>query len=251
MPELSFDLIVFLFAIALLAGLLDTLAGGGGLLTLPALIVSGLPPLAALATNKFQSVFGTGTATLMMLKHQKVTWHQVRGLMLAAFIGSALGTLFIQFISTEFLTWLIPLVLFVIAVYFVLAKSPDETDRPHKVSDKTYRRYVIPTIGAYDGMFGPGTGSFFSLAGVSLKGQSLLKATASAKTFNFATNLASFLVFLLAGHVAWVLGGIMIFGQLIGAWLGSHFLFRINPTYLRYLIAVMCLAMLTKYLMTN
>lgn len=251
MPELSIELIAFLFAIALLAGMIDTLAGGGGLLTLPALIVSGLPPLAALGTNKLQSTVGTGMATFMMLKHKKVTWPQVKWLMFAAFIGSTLGTIFIQFLDTTFLAWLIPLILSIIALYFVFAKTPHEPDRPHKVSDKNYQRFVLPTIGAYDGMFGPGTGSFFSLAGVSLKGQGLLQATANAKTLNFATNAASLIVFIFAGHLVWILGGIMMLGQLLGAWLGSHFLFRINPNHLRYLVAIMCFAMLTKYLMTQ
>ncbi|WP_024852147.1 TSUP family transporter [Hydrogenovibrio kuenenii] len=250
MPELSIELIAFLFAIALLAGMIDTLAGGGGLLTLPALIVSGLPPLAALGTNKLQSTVGTGMATFMMLKHKKVTWRQVKWTMLSAFIGSTLGTIFIQFLDTAFLSWLIPLVLSIIAFYFLFAKAPHELNRPHKVSDKTYQRFVLPTIGAYDGMFGPGTGSFFSLAGVSLKGQGLLQATVTAKTLNFATNAASLIVFIFAGHVVWVLGSIMMLGQLFGAWLGSHFLFRINPTHLRYLVALMCLAMLIKYLIS-
>lgn len=249
MPELSLELVSFLFAIALLAGMIDTLAGGGGLLTLPALIVSGLPPLAALATNKLQASMGIATATYMMLKHKRVAWQQIRPLMLAAFIGSVIGTLIIQFLDTQFLSWLIPVVLFVIAIYFVFAKAPHEPDRPHKVSDNTYRRFVLPVIGAYDGMFGPGTGSFFGLAGVSLKGQGLLEATATAKTLNFATNIASLIVFIFAGHIAWLLGAVMMLGQVIGAWLGSHFLFRVNPTHLRYLVALMCLAMLAKYLL--
>ena len=91
--SLTYEIAMFLFIVAIVAGFLDTLAGGGGLLTLPALMMSGLSPLAALATNKLQSSMGTATATVMMLRNKRVRWQQVNYLMLSAFIGSALGTL--------------------------------------------------------------------------------------------------------------------------------------------------------------
>ena len=89
------ETLALLFLVALCAGCLDTLVGGGGLLVLPALIMVGIPPLQALGTNKLQGTMGTATATLMMLRHRKVSWPEVRGLMLAAFIGSALGSLLV------------------------------------------------------------------------------------------------------------------------------------------------------------
>ena len=114
-----------------------------------------------------------------------------------------------------------------------------------------YRGVVIPAIGCYDGMFGPGTGSFFALAGVSLRGNNLLTATAVAKTLNFATNLASLLVFILAGKIVWIAGLVMMAGQATGAWFGSHILFRINLQYLRILIVLVCLGMLTRYFLVT
>ena len=99
-------------------------------------------------------------------------------------------------------------------------------------------------------MFGPGTGSFFALAGVSLKGLGLIDATAVAKTLNFSTNIASLLVFLIAGKVIWIVGIAMMFGQFLGAWAGSLYLLRIDPQYLRIAVVCMCLGMLGKYMLS-
>lgn len=99
-------------------------------------------------------------------------------------------------------------------------------------------------------MFGPGTGSFFALAGVSLRGQGLIDATAIAKTLNFSTNIASLLVFLFVGKVVWLVGALMMVGQFCGAWCGAKFLFKINPGYLRLVVVAMCFAMLGKYVLS-
>jgi uncharacterized membrane protein YfcA len=248
--SLTTEIALFLFIIAIIAGFLDTLAGGGGLLTLPALMMSGMPPLLALGTNKFQSCMGTATASVMMLRKKRVKWHQVKHLMLSAFIGSAIGTIIIQFINAELLTLVIPVVISCIGIYFLITPTIDEGDKPTKVSATGYKNLVVPIIGCYDGIFGPGTGSFFTLAGRSLRAQKFLEATAIAKTLNFSTNFASFIVFLFAGQIVWLVGIIMMLGQLIGAWLGSHCLFKIPVNYLRYLVVVMCFAMLAKYMTT-
>lgn len=243
----SIELLSLLFLVAVVAGLLDTLAGGGGLIALPALILSGVPPLAALGTNKLQGSMGTATATYMMIKHKRITLAQIKYLMLSAFIGAMFGTIVIQFINTELLSFVIPVVLLIIAVYFLFSPMPTESHAESKISEKNYRNIVVPFIGFYDGMFGPGTGSFFSASGVYCRGHGLIKATAIAKPLNFSTNIASLMVFLLAGKIVWVIGLLMVLGQAIGAWLGSHFLYRINPTYLRGIVVLMCTGMLIKY----
>lgn len=243
----SIELLLLLFLVAVIAGLLDTLAGGGGLISLPALILSGIPPLAALGTNKLQGCMGTATATFLMLKNKRITWPEIKRLMLSAFIGSALGTLVIQFIDTKILSLVIPIVLLFIALYFLVSPMPKEHQGASALSNKQYKSTVIPAIGIYDGMFGPGTGSFFALAGVSCKGYGLVYSIAMAKPLNFATNIASLFVFIAAGHVVWMLGLLMMLGQMIGAWVGSHFLFKINPSYLRFVIVIMCTGMLIKY----
>lgn len=248
--SLSIEVLGFLFAAAFIAGFLDTLAGGGGLIVLPALIISGLPPLLALGTNKLQGTMGTATATIMMLRSKKVQWEDVRRLMLFAFVGSALGTIAVQFLNTNVLVFVIPFVLLVIAVYFIVSPLIKSKHVGARISKEKYQKYIVPAIGWYDGMFGPGTGSFFALAGVSLRGQNIIDATAVAKTCNFATNVASLCVFLFVGKVMWTAGLIMMVGQVVGAWIGSKCLLTINPNVLRIIVVTMCLAMLGKYVLS-
>ncbi len=244
----TLEVLSFLFLASFVAGFLDTLAGGGGLIALPALIMSGMPPLSALGTNKLQGTMGTATATYLMLTNRKVRWADVKKLMLSAFIGAVLGTVAVQFINTEVLAFVIPAVLIFIAMYFLLSPQLQEGKRDARVSGDTYRKLIVPAIGWYDGMFGPGTGSFFALAGVSLRGKGLIDATAIAKTLNFSTNIASLIVFIVAGKVVWIVGGVMMGGQFLGVWGGSHCLFRTNPKYLRLVVVGMSLGMLGKYL---
>lgn len=245
--EFALETLLFLFFAAAIAGFLDTLAGGGGLITVPALVVAGVPPLAALGTNKLQSSIGSGTASFLLFKRKKILWSEIKALMLMAFIGSIMGSVLVQFINTKALGFIIPLVLIVIAAYFIGAPYLNlETDKP-RISDSSYKNIVVPVIGAYDGMFGPGTGSFLAVSGVSLRAFELIKATATAKPLNFATNIASLLVFIVAGKVIWIAGAAMMIGQMLGAWLGSHYLFKVNPKILRILIVTMCLIMLGQY----
>jgi len=245
--NLTADIFAFLFLAAFIAGFLDTLAGGGGLIVLPALIISGMPPLLALGTNKLQGTMGTATATLMMLRSRAVRWKDVRIPMLLAFIGSVAGTIAVQFIDATVLVFVIPLVLLLIVVYFLVSPLMASKRTEPLLSKSTYQRMVVPLIGWYDGMFGPGTGSFFALAGVSLRAKGLIDATAAAKTLNFATNIGSLCIFLLVGKVMWSVGLIMMVGQVAGAWVGSKCLLKINPALLRVVVVVMCLAMLCKY----
>ena len=248
--NLSPEILAFLFIAAFVAGFLDTLAGGGGLIVLPALIISGIPPLLALGTNKLQGTMGTATASVMMLRSRRVSWNEIRLPMFLAFLGSVAGTIVVQFLNTELLVLVIPLVLLCIATYFIVSPFVRTKQSGARISVENYRRYIVPVIGWYDGMFGPGTGSFFAVAGVSLRGLNLIDATANAKTLNFATNFASLLVFLLAGKVVWLAGLVMMVGQVAGAWGGSKCLLTINPNYLRILVVTMCLAMLCKYALT-
>ena len=245
--QITIELLSILFIVAIVAGLLDTLAGGGGLISVPALILSGVGPLAALGTNKLQGCMGTATATFMMLKGKRVKWHEVKSLMLFAFIGAIIGSIAIQFIDSQVLSYIIPIVISFIGIYFLISPTPSNQQTKPKISEDRYKKIVIPAIGCYDGFFGPGTGSFFALAGISLRGYGIINSTAIAKTLNFSTNIASLIIFLIAGKIVWSIGIAMMLGQAIGAWLGSHCLFSINPKYLRILVVIMCFSMLIKY----
>jgi uncharacterized protein len=246
--ELALESLALLFLAAALAGFMDTLAGGGGLITMPALVLSGIPLQVALGTNKLQACLGTATSSLLFLKRSQLNWPELRPLMGTAFIGALAGTLLLLAIDSALLGFMIPCVLLVIAGYFFLAPYLKLATGKARMSAKTYTRTLVPLIGAYDGFLGPGTGSFFTLAGVSLRGLELIAATAMAKPLNFASNLASLIIFLIAGKILWLPGIIMVIGQMLGAWLGAHYLFNINPAKLRLLIVGICLLMLSRYL---
>lgn len=236
-----------LFAAATVAGFVDTVAGGGGLITLPVLLLAQLPPVHALATNKLQGSFGTFTASYAMLRRRLVRWAEVRWPFAAALAGAAAGTFAVQHVHAGALDVIIPVVLVGIGLYFLLAPGAGDVERRPRLGAGAYRNGVVPAIGFYDGFFGPGTGSFFSLAGVSLRGQSLVTATANAKLLNFASNAASLAVFVVGGKVVWMAGAVMIVGQVIGAWLGSHAVVRGGARLIRPLIVVMCTAMVLRY----
>jgi uncharacterized protein len=230
-----------------IAGFVDTLAGGGGLITLPLLLLSGLPPLNALATNKLQGCCGTLAATLTLLRRRQISIGEVKSGFAATFCGGLLGAVTVRVINPAALDVLIPIVLGVIALYFLFARRPGELAREAKLGAVSYFGLILPAIGFYDGFFGPGTGSFYAAVGVAWRGQTLLRATAFAKVLNFGSNLGAFLLFLLAGKVIWVVGGIMICGQIAGAYAGTHAMISGGARLIRPMIVVMCFIMIVRY----
>lgn len=245
---LSPETLLFLFFAAMLAGFVDTIAGGGGLITIPVLLLAHVPPLHALATNKLQGSSGSAMASFMMMRRGLVDFQKVRRLFLASLAGGALGAGAVQFINVKALDVIIPIVLVSIALYFLFAPNAGKLESEPRLKDDTYRRTVVPAIGFYDGMFGPATGSFFSLAGVVLRGQNLITATANAKVLNFGSNIASLAVFVAGGKVLWLAGLTMICGQVIGAWGGSHAVVRGGTRIIRPMIVTVCCVMLGRYL---
>ncbi|MDK9707239.1 MAG: TSUP family transporter [Desulforhopalus sp.] len=236
-------LILTMFLVALLAGWVDTLAGGGGLLTLPALMLAGLPPVSALATNKAQGFVGTLTATLMLLAKGQLNIVNCLPLVLAAAIGSMLGTLLIQRVDTSWLHWGIPFLLIGVAGYFLASPQVGKVTTSARQSEKIYGITAVPLIGFYDGAIGPGAGSFFAASGVMLRGQTLLQATIRAKLLNFTTNVISMAVFAAAGQVAWLIALAMMLGQFCGASLASHTMLNGGEKLIRPLVIAMCILM--------
>jgi uncharacterized protein len=249
--ELDLSILLILAAVSLLAGFIDTLAGGGGLLTLPALMLAGLSPVQALATNKLQGTFGSGMAAFTLWRRRRFRIAEVRRAFLASLIGSALGTVLVQVMHTDILEILVPVVLVIIALYFLFSKGAGQVERAPRVSDRIYERTLVPGIGFYDGFFGPGTGSFFALVEVALRGRDLITATARAKALNFASNIASLALFIAGGKVLWATGAVMVAGQLLGARLGAHAVIGGGARLIRPLIVVVCVAMLARYLATT
>ncbi|MHA7879333.1 MAG: TSUP family transporter [Saccharospirillum sp.] len=241
--ELSLPLVLIFFLVAVLAGWVDTLAGGGGLLALPALLLAGVSPVSALATNKSQGVIGTLTATLTLFLRGHLRGRDLIPMAMMAGLGSALGTLLVQRINTDWLAWFIPAVLILVALYFWLTPDLGAVARHARISERSWGVVVSPAIGFYDGVFGPGTGSFYAAAGVVFRGQTLLDATIRAKLFNFTTNVVSLALFTAGGQVVWALGVIMMLGQVVGAFIGSHTMLRGGARLIRPMVITMCVLM--------
>lgn len=226
-----------LFTTGLAAGLVDAIAGGGGLLTVPVLLSTGLPPTVALGTNKLQSSFGSGTAT----------WHYARGGAVkladcgvgiaATLLGALAGAWAVQQLPRDLLAAIIPILLATILVYMIARPQLGEHSRPARVGVTPFFAGAGLLLGFYDGFFGPGTGSFWTIAIVGLLGWPLLAATGATKVMNFTSNVASLGVFLLAGQVDFAIGLVMAAGQAAGARLGAHLALRrgarvIRPVFL-------------------
>lgn len=208
--------------VALVAGFIDAIAGGGGLVTLPALLATGMPPTMALATNKLQSSFGSFSATFYYWRRGLLDWTSMRWAVVCTFIGSMLGTLLVQRIDAAVLQQVLPFLLAAFALYFVCSPRVGDQDRHRRLGVVPFALLVGTGVGFYDGFFGPGTGSFFALGFIALAGFSMARATAHTKLLNFTSNFASLLFFILGGQVVWVVGLAMAGGQFLGARLGSR-----------------------------
>lgn len=247
---LSPDLLALLLAIAGVAGFVDAIAGGGGLLTLPALLWAGVPPLQALATNKLQGSFGTATAAAHFLRKGEIRLAPLWPAVLLTFLGATTGTLTVGHLAPGLLENLVPLLLMGFALYFLFSPRIGDEDRHHRLGLWPFAFTIGFGLGFYDGFFGPGTGSFFAAACVLLLGYNLKRATAATKLLNFTSNIAALLFFALGGHVLWALGLAMGMAQMAGAWLGSHLVIRHGARVVRPLLVVVSLAISLKLLLT-
>lgn len=165
-----------------------------------------------------------------------------------SFIGAVLGTLCVQLLDVAVLDMVIPVVLLVIGFYFLLSPGIGQLEQKPRMSVKAYHLTVVPGIGFYDSVFGPGTGSFFSLANITLRGKQIVKATAGAKVLNFASNIASVIVFIFSGKIIWVIGFVMIAGQILGAYADSLMVISHGGRIVRPLIVIVCFLMVARYL---
>ncbi len=236
-----------LTATAVLTGFIDAIAGGGGLIMMPALLFAGVPPLNALATNKFQSMFGTATACLNYWRKGLVDVRANRVAIALVFAGASAGVIAVQAIDTRALALVIPLLLLGVAFYVIVSPRMSDDDAHSRIGPRGYGA-VGAAIGAYDGFFGPGTGSFFTATLVGLRGYGLTRATALTKLFNLTSNIAAVLFFALGGKMFWLLGACMAAGAMLGGWIGSHTAMRFGAALIRPLLVTLSLALTARLL---
>ncbi len=220
MPD-SIWLYPALFFTGAVAGWIDSIAGGGGLITIPVLLGVGLPPQLALGTNKFQASFGSFTAAFYHVRKGVVPLRDAMPGIVATLIGSAIGTWAVQQIQPGVLNIIIPFLLLAIALYMLVSPIPGDTDRHALVPRLGFYAVAGLAFGFYDGFFGPGVGSFWAIAFVIALGYRLTKATGYTKVMNFTSNVVSFVLFLVGGHVQFLAGIVMAVGQIVGSRIGS------------------------------
>ncbi|MDE1158397.1 MAG: TSUP family transporter [Neorhizobium sp.] len=246
MTDVAFHLLALLFFAAIFAGFVDSIAGGGGLITIPVLLLAGIPPLESIATNKLQSQFGSASATIAYARKGHVNLRKQLPMALMGLIGGAVGALLASLVPASVLAAAIPFVLVAIAIFFAVKPNLNDTDSHRRVTPFVFGLVVVPLVGLYDGLFGPGAGSFYMLGFVLLAGFGMLKATAHTKLINLGSNFGSFLVFAATGSILWKVGLVMGVGQFIGAQIGSGLAMRNGARLIKPLLIVSCLALAIK-----
>ncbi len=217
---MDLDIILLLSLAALVAGFIDAIAGGGGLITLPALLIAGVAPTDAIATNKLQGTFGVATASASYYKSGLIDLRVIATAVAATAVGAAAGSMLVSNVDPGLLHRFMP--------FALGAAAP---------------------IGFYDGVFGPGAGSLYTLAFLAAAGCNLITATANAKLLNVTSNLTSLGVLLVSGHVNFAVGLPMALGQSLGAWVGAHTALKHGTRIIRPLLVATTSAAAVKLLM--
>jgi len=241
-----------LAALVFMAGVMDALAGGGGLITLPAYLAVGLPPHLLLGTNKVASSIGTVVSALKLGRGAGLKLGPLVPMLVASLIGSFLGARAALHLDPA---WIRPLLLSVLPIvaWLVLTRrgfGEEDTSHRYPPGELTKRGVAVSLpIGAYDGFFGPGTGTFFALAFHRFCGYDLLGATARAKLLNLASNLAAAAAFLAAGQVELLVAVTMGAASIAGHWVGSHLALKRGARAIRPAMALACAALFLKLLL--
>lgn len=246
MPELDAMHYLLLFAAGLVAATVDAIAGGGGLITLPALLGLGMPPANALATNKLGAVFGTASATWSFARQGAVDLRECTAGIVWTMIGAVAGAATVRSLNPDFLARVIPWLLAGIVLYLVFRPQIGDTDRHHRMERGAFFAVFGLLLGFYDGFFGPGVGSFWIISFVMLLGHNFVRAAAHTKVMNLASNAASLAFFASTGTVLLLPGLAMGAGQLLGARLGTHLALTRGARFVRPIFLTMATLTIAK-----
>lgn len=232
--DLDISLVLILIIFGFLGAFLNSIVGGGGLITLPALLFVGLPPVTAIATNKLAATLGNLTSMLTFLRAGKIDLKLLRPIIPLVFIGSMLGAVTVNYISPHLLKPIIFIMLVIVLIYTIMNKDWGriENRRVMTKKSKVILLTALVAIGFYDGFLGPGTGSFIIFAFI-IMGFDFIKASGNAKLLNFTSNFAALTMFLFLGTVNYSYGIIMGLSMIVGAFAGAKFALGRGNTYVR------------------
>jgi uncharacterized membrane protein YfcA len=242
---------LLLCCFAFIAGFIDAIVGGGGLIQLPAYFIlqPQLSLIQTLACNKTASFMGTIVATVRYVKKVKIDWRPLRPAIVSAFIGSFSGALLVSFIRKEQFMPFIICALLLVLVYTMLNKKLGLHHQQKTMSNTRYYLFAVGTggiIGFYDGLIGPGTGSFIIFAFIVLFGYDFLYANANAKLLNCVTSIAALIFFLIKGSIVWRIALPVAASNMAGNYLGAHVAFKKGSGFIRLFFIVVVLALIAK-----
>lgn len=244
---------LFVSLASLLAGFVDAIVGGGGLILVPAIFAAfpHAPPATLLGTNKSAAVWGTAMSAWQYSRRVSIPWAAMAPAIAVSFAGSFAGAWAVTEISSDFLRKLLPLVLVGVLAYTLLKKDLGRTHLPRYAGRaQAFVACLIGlVIGFYDGFFGPGTGSFFVFLFVRLLGYDFLNASVSAKLLNIATNIAALVLFGMKGHVWWHFAIPLALANVLGSLLGTYMALRHGTGFVRaiFILVVSALILRTGY----
>lgn len=247
--SLDLTILVALGFVGLLAGFVDAIAGGGGLIALPVLLSVGIPPVTAFGTNKLQSVVGTAIAAFTYWRKGFVSLQLLAIAIPLTFVGSFLGALAVKSIDTTVLQYAVPVALIAVALYFAFAPKLTDEDSQARLSTVIFVPVMGFAIGFYDGILGPGTGSFLTLGFVTLFGFGVTRAAGHTKVLNLTSNIGALALFIPSGNVVLPVAVAMIIGQIVGGYLGALTGIRFGAKLIRPLVVVVSIALAAKLLM--
>lgn len=247
--ELGFETFLLVCPLLFLAGLVDAIGGGGGLISLPAYLLAGLPPHAAIATNKMSSTCGTTVATLRLLKNHYIDFRLAVPSVIAGIAGSAGGARLSLLVSEQVMTYLMIIILPVCA-FLVLNKNLFQ-DRAQEKAVSRRQMYVVSiaaalVIGVYDGFYGPGTGTFLIIAFTVFAGMDIRRANGQTKVINLTTNVTSLVVFFAHGQVILLLGLAAAVCNMLGGYIGAGLMMEKGAKIVRPSIILVLVLLLIK-----
>jgi hypothetical protein len=245
-PVLDVNLWITLCSVGFIAGLIDAIAGGGGMLTIPTLLSAGLPPHVALGTNKLAASFGSLTASITFYKKKLFDPYYWRTSIVFTAVGAIVGTFAVSYLSTDFLNKILPVLIIVTGLYTLFAKNILCADMgfPKKSSEIVKKQACQGVVlGFYDGVAGPGTGAFWTASSSALYKINILLSSGLARSTNFVSNFCSLMTFIYLGYVNLILGLSMGLFIMLGAWIGAHFAIKfgskfIKPTFIILVIFI-------------
>lgn len=240
-----------LFVAGFSAGFVDAIAGGGGLIAVPVLLWTGLPPQIALGTNKLQSIFGTALAAWRYGSAGFLRWKTLVPGLAITLIAAIVGAFAVSKIDAGFLRQLIPGLLICIAIWLWLQPNLGLQQGTPRISLTAFTILCGSILGFYDGFFGPGTGSFWTIACMLLLGLDLSAATGHTKAMNLASNLGALVIFIPTSQIRYDFAAIMIMGQLIGARLGSGLVITRGSRFIRPIFLTVVVAIAARLLWQN